>query len=133
MAPLVNALERDGYNVQQIDIDQNPQLAAQFAVDAVPCFVVVERGKEIDRIVGQTSIDRLKLKLWKNSAVGSQHNSPRLAAASSRSGQWAAKKEKSSAFRLPPSAFRLPPSAFPLPPVPVPNGGRILRGAAKNL
>ena len=39
----------------------------QFVVDAIPCFVVVERGRVIDRIVGKTSVERLKQKLRRQS------------------------------------------------------------------
>jgi len=63
MDAAVDALARDGYNVERVNIDQNRELAAKFGVDSIPCFVVVERGKEVDRIVGQTSIERLKVKL----------------------------------------------------------------------
>ena len=32
---------------------ENRELAAKFNVTAIPCFVVVERGKEVDRVVGR--------------------------------------------------------------------------------
>ena len=63
MSAAVDVLIRDGYDVQRVNIDQNRELAAKFAVDAIPCFVVVERGKEVDRIVGQTTVERLKRNL----------------------------------------------------------------------
>ena len=63
MEPTMDALARDGYSVQRINIDQNRELAARFGVDAIPCFIVVQRGKEVDRIVGQASLERLTLKL----------------------------------------------------------------------
>jgi len=63
MSAAVDAIAGDGYAVERINVDQQPALARQYAVTSIPCFVVVERGKEVDRIVGQTSIERLKLKL----------------------------------------------------------------------
>ena len=59
----IDQLARDGYAVERINVDQQPELARQYGATSIPCFVVVEHGKEIDRIVGQTSIERLKLKL----------------------------------------------------------------------
>jgi thioredoxin 1 len=63
MSATIDQLASDGYAVERIDVDRQPTLARQFGVTSIPCFVVVERGKELDRIVGQTSIERLKLKL----------------------------------------------------------------------
>jgi thiol-disulfide isomerase/thioredoxin len=75
MEPAVDAVARDGYNVQRIDIDRNRELAARYSVGSIPCFIVVERGKEIDRIVGHASVERLKLKLTKKSPVRNQPSS----------------------------------------------------------
>lgn len=69
MGPTVDALDRDGYNIHRVDVDRNRDLATRFRVNMLPCFIVVERGKEIDRIVGQTSVERLKMKLPKKPAV----------------------------------------------------------------
>ena len=95
--PTVDALTATATASERINIDQNRELAAKFGVDAIPCFVVVEHGKEVDRIVGQTSIERLKLKLRENAFNRARREATRLL------------------------------------PKPSPNGGRILRGATKNL
>jgi S1-C subfamily serine protease len=63
MEPMVDALASDGYSVRQVDVDRDRELAARFGVDAIPCFIVVQNGNVVDRIVGQASIERLKLKL----------------------------------------------------------------------
>ncbi|MFZ1935679.1 MAG: trypsin-like peptidase domain-containing protein [Thermoguttaceae bacterium] len=63
MSVTIDQLACDGYVVERIDVDRQPALARQFEITSIPCFVVVEGGKELDRIVGQTSIERLKLKL----------------------------------------------------------------------
>jgi thioredoxin 1 len=68
MAPAVDALARDGYVVERVNVDQDREFAARFGVTAVPCFVVVERGREVDRIVGQTTVERLKVKLQRRPA-----------------------------------------------------------------
>jgi thiol-disulfide isomerase/thioredoxin len=63
MQPVIDALGREGYSIRRVDIDRERELAARFGVNAVPCFIVVERGKEVDRIVGLADSERLKLKL----------------------------------------------------------------------
>jgi S1-C subfamily serine protease len=63
MSAAIDRLATDGYAVERINVDQQPALARQYAVTSIPCFVVLEHGKEIDRIVGQTSVERLKLNL----------------------------------------------------------------------
>lgn len=68
MAPTVDTLARDGYAVQRVNIDQQRELAQRFSVTALPCFVVVERGKEVDRVVGMTTVERLKVKLRREPA-----------------------------------------------------------------
>ncbi|MBW3597837.1 MAG: trypsin-like peptidase domain-containing protein [Planctomycetes bacterium] len=59
MAPAIQRLQAEGYPVRQIDIDQHPQLAAQYGVQSVPCFVMLADGREVDRVVGATSYGRL--------------------------------------------------------------------------
>ena len=63
MAPAVDALARDGYAVKRINVTENRELAAKFNVTAIPCFVVVENGQEVDRVVGLTTVECLKTKL----------------------------------------------------------------------
>ena len=69
MAPTVESLARAGYAVRRINIDQQPDLARQYDVSAIPCFVVVQEGREIDRVTGMTTIERLKVKLSAQSQV----------------------------------------------------------------
>jgi S1-C subfamily serine protease len=70
MSATVEQLSSHGYAVERIDVDREPALARQYAVTSIPCFVVVERGKEIDRTVGQTTIERLKLKMTRRKNAG---------------------------------------------------------------
>ncbi|MDA1049314.1 MAG: trypsin-like peptidase domain-containing protein [Planctomycetota bacterium] len=59
MEPTIGRLTRDGYPVRQIDVAQHPEIAAQFQVTGVPCFVMLSDGREIDRVVGACSHARL--------------------------------------------------------------------------
>jgi thiol-disulfide isomerase/thioredoxin len=58
--PAVRRLVAEGYPIRRVDIDQNPQLASRYRVTSVPCFVMVVGGREVDRVVGATSPDRLR-------------------------------------------------------------------------
>ena len=57
--PTVQRLIADGFPVQVVNIDREPQLAAQYRVTSVPCFVLVAGGREVDRVLGAASYARL--------------------------------------------------------------------------
>ncbi|MEX2173667.1 MAG: trypsin-like peptidase domain-containing protein, partial [Pirellulaceae bacterium] len=59
MQPAVSRLIGDGYPVQRIDVDQHAETARQFGVRAVPTFVLLVGGREVGRVEGATSYDRL--------------------------------------------------------------------------
>jgi len=59
MAPIVAQLERQGMPVRHVDIDRQSNLAQQFRVESVPCFVLVQDGREVQRIVGTTDYQKL--------------------------------------------------------------------------
>lgn len=63
MQSAVDELAREGYAVRRVNVDQDRDLAARYRVESIPCFVVVERGVEVDRVVGATTVERLKVKL----------------------------------------------------------------------
>jgi thiol-disulfide isomerase/thioredoxin len=60
MEPTMRRLMAEGYAVRQVNIDQDRQLAQQFRVDRVPTFVLVADGRELSRVVGPTSFERLR-------------------------------------------------------------------------
>jgi len=59
MESTIGRLTRDGYPVQKIDVAQRPDLARQYQVTGVPCFVMLSNGLEVDRVVGACSHARL--------------------------------------------------------------------------
>ena len=71
MEPTIQRLKSQGYPVRQINIDQNPQLAARYQARSIPCLVMVSGGKEVDRVVGATSYDRL-LRMFQKAAYNPQ-------------------------------------------------------------
>ena len=60
MSPMVSRLERQGYPIHKIDVDQHRDFAAKYRVTSIPAFVLVVDGKEVQRIVGTTSESRLR-------------------------------------------------------------------------
>jgi len=59
MQPVVQRLQREKYPVRQVNITADRQLASRFRVYQVPCFVMVVNGREVERVVGATSYQRL--------------------------------------------------------------------------
>ncbi len=60
MEPTIQALIDQGYPVRKINRDRNPATAQQYGVRLVPCYVMLVDGKEVDRVVGGTTLVRLK-------------------------------------------------------------------------
>jgi thiol-disulfide isomerase/thioredoxin len=62
MDPTVQALINAEYPVQRVNVGvaKNRALVAKFGVTAWPCFIMVANGREVDRVVGRTSMSRLQ-------------------------------------------------------------------------
>jgi thiol-disulfide isomerase/thioredoxin len=60
MMPTVESLQQAGYPVRRVDVTREPELATQFHVDRVPCFVMLSDGREVDRLLGATSRGQLE-------------------------------------------------------------------------
>jgi len=60
MAPVVRQLEAKGYAIRRVNVDREPALAARFGVSGVPCFVALVDGREVHRVVGETSLAQLE-------------------------------------------------------------------------
>ena len=85
MQPTVEKLARDGYSVQQIDVDLRPDLAKQYRITGLPTFVMVAGGHEVDRIVGPCEYQRLQRLFPQHASWSDLKTSPRL---SDHSGFW---------------------------------------------
>lgn len=59
MAPVVAALEAQGLPIRKVNVDHEPDLARQYGVSGIPCFVMLSEGREVDRVVGATEASRL--------------------------------------------------------------------------
>lgn len=65
MSSIVSRLERQGFPIRKVDVDQEPGLAAKFRVRSIPCFVLVSNGQEVDRVTGGTTEAQLRQMLNK--------------------------------------------------------------------
>jgi thioredoxin len=69
MAPTIDQLAAQGYPIRKVNVDQDRQLAAQYQVQGIPCFVLLVDGREVDRMVGAASSDSLK-RMFAKAGVG---------------------------------------------------------------
>jgi thiol-disulfide isomerase/thioredoxin len=60
MKPIVAQLRRQGYHVRDVDVDKNRTLAQKYGIRAIPTFVFVEQGSEVNRFSGGTSPENLR-------------------------------------------------------------------------
>jgi thiol-disulfide isomerase/thioredoxin len=50
--PVVEELKKEGYQFQIIDADYEQLLAKRFEIKSIPTFILLEDGKELNRITG---------------------------------------------------------------------------------
>ena len=60
MKPIVQRMKRQGYHMRDVDIDRHRDLAQEYGISAVPTFVFLENGSEVNRFTGGTSPERLQ-------------------------------------------------------------------------
>ena len=47
----------------KVDTEENPELAARYSIQGIPSLVIVNKGAEVERIVGFTPKDALKQRI----------------------------------------------------------------------
>lgn len=54
VSPIVDAIaeERSDIKVVKINVDDSPELASRFGVMSIPTLVVIEGGREVNRLMG---------------------------------------------------------------------------------
>ena len=63
MKPHVDKLNKEGYSIESVDIDENPTLAESANVRGVPTIAIYENGKLVESIVGYQDKDLLQRKI----------------------------------------------------------------------
>ena len=47
----------------KVNVDENPEFSRKYNIRGIPCLIVFNKGKEIDRIIGAFPEDQLKAKI----------------------------------------------------------------------
>lgn len=76
MEPTIQRLQQDGYAVRPIDVDKNPDLARRFGVGPIPCFVMLSDGREVGRVEGTASYEKLVELYRKATNAGPAQSNP---------------------------------------------------------
>lgn len=58
--PIVEELAEEGYAVGKVDVDQELALAQKYSVMSIPTLIVFKGGKEVNRVIGLSSKEKLK-------------------------------------------------------------------------
>ena len=58
--PVVEDMKKDGFEFQMIDVDYEQLLVKRFEVKSVPTFILIEDGKEINRMSGAKNRQELE-------------------------------------------------------------------------
>jgi thiol-disulfide isomerase/thioredoxin len=119
MKPTVKSLIDANYPVREVDVTRDPQLARDFRVDRIPCFVMLVNGQEVDRVVGGTSSERL-VQMFDRARVRLQSPDARQAAPPAQSVPWPVGGEatpRSVPVEPPNSVPVEPPNSVPVEPL----------------
>ena len=83
IAPTVSRLQREGFPIKAIDVDTQPSAAAPYRLRAVPTFVLIIAGREVDRIEGKPEelelrrmCDRARLANAATEVTNGSHDEP---------------------------------------------------------
>jgi len=58
--PVIEHMEKEGFDFQKIDADYEKILVQRFNVKSVPTFILIENGKELNRMSGSKNQEELE-------------------------------------------------------------------------
>ena len=58
--PIVEDMKKEGFEFQMIDTDYEQLLVKRFEIKSIPTFILMEDGKEINRITGAKTRQELE-------------------------------------------------------------------------
>ncbi len=61
--PLIDQLSREGWSIQSVDSLKDPATADRWRVQLIPTVIVLQNGREVDRVVGSLEHAELKRRL----------------------------------------------------------------------
>lgn len=114
--PVVAQLAGQGYPIVSVDINQRADLADQYRIQQIPCFVLTVRGQEVSRLVGLQSATALQT--WMQASLSL--NTPNTASAPT---QQPVQVPTATPLRSPPGLLNAGaiPSVNPFPAAPQPS------------
>ena len=65
LGPTMASLNSEGFAVDKVDVDSNPDLASQYGVRSIPTVILIKNGKEVSRKVGNQPKDTY-INMWNN-------------------------------------------------------------------
>ncbi|WP_053942741.1 thioredoxin [Kallipyga gabonensis] len=63
MAPSLEELSEEGYQIFSVDVDQEKELAMEYGVFSIPTMILFKDGEKVDEFVGLTPKSTIKEKL----------------------------------------------------------------------
>ena len=63
MKPHIEKLQKEGYDIQEIDVDEFPSLAEEAEVRGVPTLMIYDNDGMQERVGGYQDYDRLKKRI----------------------------------------------------------------------
>jgi thioredoxin-like negative regulator of GroEL len=58
--PIIEDMKKEGFEFQMIDADYEQLLVKRFEIKSIPTFILIEDGKEINRITGAKTRQELE-------------------------------------------------------------------------
>ena len=78
--PVIDQLNGEGWVIRSIDTEKDISSVDQWRVNQIPTLIVLENGREVDRIVGSLDNSELKMRLTGNKSPYRANDLPRTAA-----------------------------------------------------
>ena len=52
LAPIMDEIKNEGYNVYKVNVDDNHELAKKYGVMSIPCVIYFKDGIEVNKQIG---------------------------------------------------------------------------------
>ncbi len=63
--PIIERLQKEGYDIQIIDSDKEANLSKQYNISSLPTTIIIKDKKEIKRFIGKITVNELRNYLTK--------------------------------------------------------------------
>lgn len=59
LTPITDSLKKEGYNIVDINIDEEQEFAEKYGIRSVPTSILLLNGEEIGRFIGQKTKEEI--------------------------------------------------------------------------